>query len=452
MPDRILIVDDKQSIVEILTTTLEQEGYECVPYTNGQEALAAIQRESFDLLLCDVRLPDVDGMEILKATRSRHPDTTIIMITAYGSIENAIECMKLGADDYVTKPFNLEEIRAIVAKGLEKVRLRRENIALKKEVIRRYEFSNIVGKSKPMHDIFEKIRRVGPTDVNILITGETGTGKELVSKAIHFNSDRRDKPFVALNCAAIPENLLESELFGHVKGSFTGAIATKRGMFEEATGGTLLLDEIGDMQPALQAKLLRTLDEGKIRRVGDTKLIPVDVRLICSTNKNLADEVRQNHFRLDLYHRIRVVEIHITPLRERSEDIPLLVQHYLEPICMEYKRPEMSIDTGAMRLLINHDWIGNVRELVNVLEQAVLLCEGKIISETAIGPLLGSVYAGPEDYFDTEMPLKQTMGQFEREVLRRALEKHDGSRKETARKLGISERTLYYKMEEYNLS
>jgi DNA-binding NtrC family response regulator len=452
MQERILIIDDKQSILEILTTTLENEKYECATCASGHDAMQAVQRERFDLVLCDVRLPDADGMEILRTIRARHADTTIIMITAYGSIENAIECMKLGADDYVTKPFNLDEIRAIVAKGLEKAQLRRENIALKKEVSRRYEFSNIIGKSKSLQDIFEKIRRVGPTDVSILITGETGTGKELVSKALHFNSDRRDKPFVALNCAAIPENLLESELFGHVKGSFTGAYTTKHGMFEEASGGTLLLDEIGDMHPSLQAKLLRTLDEGKIRRVGDTGLIPVDVRLVCSTNKNLAEEVRAVRFRLDLYHRIRVVEINLPPLRERREDIPLLAQHYLEKIGRDHNRQGMTIEPGAMRLIMHHNWIGNVRELINVIEQSVILSEGAVITETALGPLLGSVYAGPENYFDTDIPLKETMGKFEREVLRRALETNNGSRKETAFKLGISERTLYYKMEDYKLS
>ena len=452
MPERILIVDDKQSIVEILETTLSNEGYEIVAHTNGADAEHSIQSDRFDLMLCDVRLPDHDGMELLRAMRTAHPDTTVVMITAYGSIENAIECMKLGADDYVTKPFNLEEIRATVGKGLEKARLRRENIALRQEVVKRYEFSNIVGKSKIMLDVFERIRRVGPTDVNILITGETGTGKELVSKAIHYNSNRVKGTFTALNCAAIPENLLESELFGHIKGSFTGAISNKRGMFEEATGGTLLLDEIGDMHPSLQAKLLRTLDEGMIRRVGDTKLIPVDVRLICSTNKNLQEEVRTSRFRLDLYHRIRVVEISLPPLRERREDIPLLAQHYVEKICKEHKRSVLGLDPGAIRLLLNHDWVGNVRELINVLEQAVLLCSTREITESALAPLLRSVFAGPEDFFDTTMPLKQVMRRFEREVLRRALERHGGSRKQTARQLKISERTLYYKMEEYELS
>ena len=255
-----------------------------------------------------------------------------------------------------------------------------------------------------------------------------------------------------MNCAAIPENLLESELFGHIKGSFTGAIANKRGMFEEATGGTLLLDEIGDMHPSLQAKLLRTLDEGKIRRVGDTKLIPVDVRLICSTNKNLQEEVRESRFRLDLYHRINVVEIHIPPLRERREDIPLLVQHFVQQICREHKRQALHIDAGAMRVLINHDWLGNVRELINVLEQTVLLCEGREINEFALAPLLRSVYTGNEDFFRDDQPLKQTIGKFEREVLRRALARHSGNRKETAHRLGISERTLYYKMEEFKLN
>lgn len=451
MAARILIVDDKRSILEILETALRGEGFETVCTENGRDALAAVAQEPFDVILCDVRLPDVNGTEILRAVREKHPQSTVIMITAYGSIENAIECMKLGADDYITKPFNLEEIKAVIRKGVEKANLVRENIRLREELGQRYGFGNIIGKSKPMQNVFDLVRRVAASPANVLVAGETGTGKELVSRAIHINSARADGPFVALNCAAIPENLLESELFGHVRGSFTGAIATKRGMFEEADHGTLLLDEVSELHPGLQAKLLRALDENSIRRVGDTKQIPVDVRLICSTNADLREAVRLNRFRLDLYHRIRVVEISIPPLRERREDIPLLSTYYLEKISIEHNRPTCRVSTGAMSRLLAHSWPGNVRELINVLEQAVLLCEMDLIAEEHLTAILAE-HVPAETQSKEILPLKDSLMRSEKDAILSALRACDGSRKDAARLLNISERSLYYKLEEHHIS
>ncbi len=452
MPDHILIIDDKQSIVEILETALSEEGYMTSSATSGAAALEKLDQEDFELALCDVRLPDIDGMEILKRINKKTQRTAVIMITAYGSIENAIECMKLGADDYVTKPFNLDEIKEVVKKALERVHLARENVKLRAELERKYDFEGIIGKSKPMLEVFDKIKRVAPSAASVLITGETGVGKELVARAIHYNSPRSQKGFVALNCAAIPENLLESELFGHVKGSFTGAIANKRGIFEEADGGTLLLDEIAELHPSLQAKLLRTLDDGNVRRVGDNRSIPVDVRLICSTNKDLAAEVAANRFRLDLYHRIKVVEIHLSPLRERREDIILLAEFFLQKISGEHGKNISRFSQEAMNLLLNHEWVGNVRELINVIEQAVILTEGDAISAEH----LSTLKSAPAGDFTTdsllkEDSLKKIMGRVEKEVIMRILKETCGNRKEAARRMGLSERALYYKLDEYEL-
>jgi DNA-binding NtrC family response regulator len=389
---------------------------------------------------------------VLKKVTGKKPRTAIIMITAYGSIENAIECMKLGADDYVTKPFNLGELKEVVKKGLERVQLVRENEMLRSEIEQRYNFGGIIGKSKAMRDVFDKIRRVAPSTASVLITGETGTGKELVAKAIHYNSPRSRKAFIALNCAAIPENLLESELFGHVRGSFTGAVANKRGIFEEADGGTLLLDEIAELHPSLQAKLLRTLDDGSVRRVGDNRNIPVDARLICSTNKELTAEVNEGRFRLDLYHRIKVIEIDIPPLRDRREDIVLLAEHFLNKLSGQHGKNVTCIAPDAMNLLLRHNWVGNVRELINIFEQAVILTEG----DTLTAEHLMQLTAGPAAGFAAgvllkEDSLKKMLGRVEKEIIERILRETGGNRKDAARRMGLSERALYYKLEEYDL-
>lgn len=452
MTARILVVDDKRSILEILDTALRESGYETALAETGAQALEAVGGELFDAILCDVRLPDMNGTEVLKAARNKQPQATVIMITAYGSIENAIECMKLGADDYVTKPFNLEEIRAFVRKAVEKSRLLQENLRLREELDSRFGYGNLIGKSKAMENVMHLVRRVAGSPVSVLVSGETGTGKELVSRAIHTVSPRARSAFVALNCAAIPENLLESELFGHVKGAFTGAVATKRGIFEEADGGTLLLDEVNELHQNLQAKLLRTLDEGSIRRVGDTKNIPVDVRLICSTNIDLRQAVDQNRFRLDLYHRIRVVEIAIPPLRERREDIPLLLQYYLEKISAQHGKPVRAISPVAMSRLLGYPWPGNVRELINVLEQSVLLCEGDVLTETSFDSALHVSKPEEAEASGEPSPLKESIAKAERAAILNALRATNGSRKDAARLLDISERSLYYKLEEHHIS
>ncbi len=452
MPERILIIDDKESLVEILDTALSEAGYETDTATDGETAVRKIKSDSFELVLADVHLPDMDGTDILKIAKRLDDPPAVVMITAYGSIENAIECMKLGADDYVTKPFNLDEIKEIAKKALEKISLFRENMRLRAQLEERYNFSGIIGKSKSMQHLFDMIKRISSTNVSLLITGDTGVGKDLVAKAIHYNSACRDGKFVAVNCAAIPENLLESELFGHVRGAFTGAVSSKRGLFEEAGGGTLLLDEIADMQMGLQAKLLRTLDEGTIRRVGDTQTMPVAVRLICSTNKNLAREVERNNFRLDLYHRIKVIEIHIPPLRERREDIMLLAEHYLEKLRSEHGRNIDGFSPDAVSTLLSHNWPGNVRELINVIEQAVLLCDRTTITSEN----LTSIIDGPAGDFHAdslmkEESLKKMMSRVERSIIKRVLEETGGSRKNAAKRLALSERALYYKIDEYGL-
>lgn len=452
MHERILIIDDKQSIIEILETALNERGYITASASNGAEALEKLIHEEFELVLCDVRLPDVEGTEILKEIIRKKAGTAVIMITAYGSIENAIECMKLGAYDYVTKPFNLNEIREVVKKGLERVGLERENLKLRAELERKYDFSGIIGKSKAMADTLEKVKRVAPYNASVLITGETGVGKDLVAKAIHYNSPRARNKFVALNCAAIPEHLIESELFGHAKGAFTGAISSKRGIFEEADGGTLLLDEIAELHPSLQAKLLRALDEGSVRRVGDNCNIPVDVRMLCLTNRDLAAEVRDGRFRLDLYHRIKVVEIHISPLRERREDIIPLAELYLRKLASEHGRNVMRIAPDAVNLLLQHPWVGNVRELINVLEQAVLLSEKEAVTAEHLPAL---VPAPSGEFYTAELikepSLKKMLDRVEKDIIFRVLKETDGNRKETAKRLGLSERALYYKLGEHEL-
>ena len=451
LAEKILVIDDKHSIVEILETTLKKEGYEVDSALEGEKALEMLDNEVYDLIFCDVNLPDTSGMEILRKVKEKPEPSTVVMITAYGSIENAIECMKLGADDYVTKPFNLEEIKAIAGKGLEKGRLVRENILMRRELEKRYDFSGIIGRSKLMEVVFDKIKKVSPANVAVLVTGETGVGKELVAKAIHYNSGKKGK-LVPVNCAAIPDNLMESELFGHVKGAFTGALAAKRGLIEEAEDGTLLLDEIADLHPSLQAKLLRTLDEGSIRKVGDTKHIPVKFRLVCSTNKNLAEEVENQRFRLDLFHRIKVMEINIPPLRERREDIIPLVESYLEKLCAEYNKPLKKLDSGALNVLLTHEWRGNVRELINVLEQSVLMYDADTLDAENLSAILAPLpHAVRSDSFPQEDSLKAMLGKVEKDIIVRVLKDVDGNRKEAARRLAMSERTLYYKLEEYDL-
>ncbi len=454
--ERVLVVDDEENMVHFLTRLLAHEGYRVDGAGTGTEALERIREGPYDVVLCDLRLPGADGLEVLRAVRETLPEATVVMITAYGSIPSAIEAMRAGAYDYVTKPFRAHEILAVVDKALERIRLTREVRQLRRMVEQRFGFGGLVGKSQPMQDVYTQIEKVAAARGTVLIQGESGTGKELVAKAIHHASPRRSGPFVVIDCAAIPESLQESELFGHVKGAFTGAIAAKKGLFEEAHGGTLFLDEVGELPPGLQAKLLRALQDGEIRRVGDTRVVQVDVRVIAATNRDLAEEVGQGAFREDLYYRLAVFPIRLPPLRERREDIPLLVEHVLGRVAEGAGGAPKRLSPGALRVAMGYGWPGNVRELWHALERAALLSEGELITERDLPahlmapqgelavPLPGESLVLPE-------ATARVVQEVERELIRRALGRTAGNRTEAARLLGISRRALVYKLKAYGL-
>lgn len=371
---RILVVDDEEVIRELLNEALQRKGYDIHTSENGKEALVKLSEDEYDLLITDIRLPDVSGMKILSKARAKHPDLGIIMITAYGSIKNAVKAMKQGAFDYITKPFGLDEMEMVVDKYFQFQNLKDENQYLRSELDRKFNFENIVGKSEPMRRVFEAIRMVAKSKATVLIQGASGTGKELVARAIHYNSDRKHNAFVTTNCAALPEGLVESELFGHEKGAFTGAYKTTKGRFEMANGGTLLLDEVSEISLGLQAKLLRVLQEREIERVGGGKPISVDVRIIATTNRDLQKEVEESRFREDLYYRLNVVPIHLPTIVERREDIPLLIQHFVKRYSEENGLKVKNVSEKAMIHFSQRDWPGNVREIENCVERAVVMC------------------------------------------------------------------------------
>jgi len=375
--NKILIVDDEQSMRDFLAIMLKKEGHEVVTAENGTEALKAVQAEIFDLVITDVKMPGLDGIGVLKLIKEISADTIVIMITAFATAETAVEAMKLGAYDYITKPFKIDEIKLIIQKAIEKRHLRKENILLRREIKSRAAFDNFIGKSESMQKIFSLIMQVADTSSTVLITGESGTGKELVAKAIHFNSSRKDKPFVTVNCGALPETLLESELFGHMKGSFSGAFTSKQGLFEVANEGTIFLDQISATTSALQIKLLRVLQDREFMRVGGTTTLKVDVRVIAASNKDLLEEVSKSAFREDLYYRLNVLPIVIPPLRDRRDDIPLLVDFFLGKECQGRERKK--ITPKALKCLMSHRWPGNVRELENTVELLQILVPGNTI-------------------------------------------------------------------------
>ncbi len=454
IPKRILIVDDEESFRHMLSVILRKEKYEVETASNGEEALQKISESSFDQILCDIRMPQMDGLEFLREAQKVGVESTIIMMSAYGTIDTAIEAMKLGAYDYISKPFKTDEIILTLRKAEEREQLRRENQLLRREVQREYSFENIVSKNAKMKQIFEVIKKVAPYKSTILIMGESGTGKELVARALHYNSDRSKKPFVAVNCGAIPENLLESELFGHVKGAFTDAIRTKRGLFEEADGGTLFLDEIGELPPQLQVKLLRVLQEGEIRRVGDSKPIKVDVRIISATVKDLVKEVNEGRFRDDLFYRLNVLPIHIPPLRERKEDIPLLVEHFIKKFTLSTNKKVVGIDSKALEALINYRWSGNVRELENTIERAVVLADGENIMLENLPPEIREFKEEEVSVLpvaEEEYSIKKASRILETNLIKKALKKTRGNHTHAARLLEISHRALLYKIKEYGI-
>jgi len=452
--NRILIVDDEQSMREMLSIMLRKEGYDVLTAANGEMALNVLQNEIFDLVITDVRMGQVDGIEVLRAVKELSPETVVIMITAYASTETAVDAMKMGAYDYITKPFKNEEIRMVIQKALEKRRLRKENLLLKREIESRAGFENFLGKSEPMQRIFSIIRQVTDTRSTVLITGESGTGKELVARAIHSQGSRKNQPFISVNCSALPETLLESELFGYMKGAFTGAVANKQGLFEAANGGTIFLDEISSTSQALQTNLLRVLQERELRRVGGTSDIKVDVRVVAATNRDLVQEVARNMFREDLYYRLNVIPVALPPLRDRREDIPLLVEHFIRKYATGSQLKRIAPD--VMKLFLAYRWPGNVRELENTIERLTILTSGDTITLDNIPDSMKTGAPSPDivplDIPENGIDLECMLQTAEKTMLFKALDKAGGVKTEAAKLLGLSFRSFRHRLQKYERS
>ena len=456
LKEKILVADDEPSMREFLDIMLKKEGYQVLLASNGEEVMKLIEKDIFDLVLMDIRMPRLDGIASLKKIKVSSPETIVIMITAFASADTAIRAMKEGAYDYITKPFKVEEIKLIIKNALEKKNLRKENTLLKQVVRDRYHFENIIGQSPKMLALYDLLEKVAPTKTNVLITGESGTGKELVARAIHYNSPRKEKPFVTLNCGAIPESLIESELFGHVKGAFTDAIATKKGLFEVADEGTLLLDEISELPLLMQVKLLRVLQDREFKRVGGTEDIRVDVRIISATNKDLEEAVREKRFREDLFYRLNVIQIKLPSLRERKEDIPPLAMHFLKKYSEELNKKISVISPDALRILLHYDFPGNVRELQNVIERAVALEGGQELTAQHLGSYLEEQTSSKNFPVGLDIPsegidLEKIVEEIERTLLLRALDRSKGIKKKAAELLHINFRSMRYRLEKYGL-
>jgi two-component system response regulator AtoC len=447
---QVLVIDDEAAMRHMLRLVLERDGYAVSEAASGREGLDRMQAGTFDFVLCDIRMPELDGLGFLKEKVRRELGGTVVMMSAYGTIDTAVECMKLGAYDYISKPFRPDEILLAVRKAEERLQLHQENVQLRSELHRSGRpqgVAAIVHRSAVMTALLETVCKAAATTVPVLITGETGTGKELIARALHVESPRRERPFLAVNCSAIPAGLLESELFGHARGAFTGADRARTGLFGAADGGTLLLDEIGDLPLELQPKLLRVLQEGEVRRVGDNQAQPVDVRVVAATARDLRQAVAQGHFREDLFYRLAVVTVELPPLRRRPEDIALLVASYLPRLSARLGRPVPQLSAEALQRLETHAWPGNVRELVNVLEKTLVLCREETIAADDI--LLGvspALTGGPVD-----LSLKKAVAELERDFICRALAVTCGNRTQAARLLEISLRNLLYKIKEYGL-
>ncbi|MCX5918493.1 MAG: sigma-54 dependent transcriptional regulator [Deltaproteobacteria bacterium] len=439
-PVRVLVVDDDEITCNLLEEVLSKEGYAVHKALDGREAIDRGEKQTYDVVLSDIKMIDVDGMEVLRAYRQRSPETIIIMMTAFGSIETAIRAIKEGAYDYVSKPFKLDEIKLTLQRALEQRRLVEENIHFRQELITKYKLENIVGRSPQMLQVYKTIARVAESRSTVLVTGESGTGKELIARAIHFNSPRAARPFVAVDCSSLAETLLESELFGHVRGAFTGAVAAKKGLFEEADRGTCFLDEIGDISLAMQAKLLRVLQEHEIKRVGGTETIKIDVRIVAATNQNLEALVTEKKFREDLFYRLNVVSIHLPSLRERPEDVPLLADHFLRKYASQNNKPVSRISPEAMDLLVRHRWPGNVRELENVLERAATLSGTNLILPEDLPRRL---QMEPAQVSLSSIPSRMPLSELEKLYIQKVLEETGGNKKKAADILGIDRRTLY---------
>lgn len=442
-----MIVDDEKNTREGLKWVLESTGAEITLAENGEQALVRLGSQPVDVVLSDLKMPRMDGMELLEHVKEEFPETDFVILTGHGTVETAVQAMKRGAFDYLIKPVNIEELQLLVERIFEQKALKQENERLRREVDDRYGFESIIGRSPQMEQVFEKVRQVAPTKASVLIQGETGTGKELIAKAIHFNSPRRRKPFIAVNCGALSQTLLESELFGHEKGAFTGAIKQKAGRFELAHGGTIFLDEIGETTPELQVRLLRVLQEQEFERVGGMKPVKVDTRVVAATNRDLKKEVDAGRFREDLYYRLNVIRLDLPPLRDRVDDIPLLVNFYLKQFCKDHGR-DLMVNPKAMSLLQNYHWPGNVRQLRTVMESAVILSSGKEILPRNL----------PEEIRNDTQPANairlrvgMTVADAERELIRATLAELQGNKAKASRMLGLGRKTLYRKLEEYEI-
>jgi two-component system response regulator PilR (NtrC family) len=455
---RILVVDDERSMRELLAIVLRREGYEVLLAEDGQAAIDLLARESIDVLISDIKMPDMSGVDVLRAAKKMDQDVLGIMITAFASTETAVDAMRLGACDYLSKPFDIDLLKMKVREKVENRQLRQENVLLKRTLGLSHQFSNIIGRSEAMLDVFKMIETIARTNSTILLTGESGTGKGLVAQAVHFHSLRRDKPMVSLNCGAMPETLLESELFGHMRGAFTGAESNKKGLLEVAEKGTVFLDEIGEMSPVMQVKLLRVLQERRFRRVGGLEELVADIRVIAATNQDLEKAVAENRFREDLFYRINVIPIRLPPLRERREDIPLLAEHFLGKYADQMQKPVTGISRPAMDLLLQHEWPGNIRELENILERAValestptVLVESLPPSIRMAAPAQRSPAQAPAELPDAGFDLEAHVKEIERGYLAQALERTNGVQVKAAGLLGMSFRSFRYYVKKYNL-
>ncbi len=442
---RVLVVDDEKDICNALEFLLSGEGYDVKSAGSGEEAIELLRKETFDIVLTDLRMDKVDGIGVLVEAKKLNPETAVLVMTAYASVESAVEAMKKGASDYIVKPFINEEIRLTLRRTLEQMRLRSENITLRRELSQQREkVKGVVYASEPMARIFELIDNVAPTRSNILLLGESGTGKSLIAEIIHASSPRKDGPFLSINCSAIPETLLESELFGYRKGAFTGAVADKKGLIQMADEGTLFLDEVGDMPPALQAKLLKVIETGEAMPLGDTKPRSSDIRLITATNQDLERKIREGSFREDLFYRINVIEITIPPLRQRAEDIPLLAEHFVRKFARENGKDVRGVSDEAMQVMLNYNWPGNVRELANVIERAVVLSATDTIKPGDLPSKLSLRQEAPTS-------LRDIVGEYEKNAIRAAYSAHGANKEATARALGIDLATLYRKLKKYGI-
>jgi len=453
----ILFIDDDPGSRESLTILFEREGYQVEAVAAGEEALSLLSIKSYDVIITDLFLPGVSGIDILKHVKEHSLPCNVILITGNASAETAVKAMKEGAFDYITKPVNFEKLKVLVAKAIEKSRLVAENLYLRQQLRGKYKFDNIIGNSPAIQPIFARMEKILVTDSTVLILGESGTGKELVARAIHYNGLRKEKPFIAINCGAIPADLLESELFGHMRGSFTGAVADKPGKFELANKGTIFLDEIGTMPLQLQMKLLRVLQEQEVERVGSTSRTKLDVRVISATNADLEERVRRKDFREDLYYRLNVIPIHLPPLRERREDIPLLAKHFLKKICTDMRRPLLEITQEAVRTLENYKWPGNVREMENVIERTVALTDSAIIDVQDLPSQLGGVTHKnsllpslqiPEEGLD----LADAIANIEQALIKQAMDKSSNVKARAASLLNINRTTLVEKIKRYGMT